>query len=843
MALFENFPYTNIHELNLDWIVKIAKDFLEQYTHIQQLITDGETSLTELKETGLAELQEKADTLEAALQAWYDTHSEDIAQELARALADLNAWYTQHEGYLNKTLQENIQTFDNHAEQKAAETIKTIPADYTALSNTVQDNTAALGDSRNVFNPDVPSDRIRKYFDGSDWVDNNSYNVGEDLYLLPGEHIYFWKATNTGVVQYVPRFMFTGQTTDALTNNASGSHEYLNWLTVPQYVRFTISVLDWDSVMITYSETVPDKYYEYSLSFMGNKLENEIETREELSATVDKNVIPVLKHSAKYSPNIIDKNAQDVKFGFYYYNGEYTENANYVSTGKIKIPGNSTLYFFKDGQAYIPRFMVLGCSNNIGENKTSAASIVNDNAEELYAIVSIEKNDWYTVMGVLENNAPAKYQAFGWKDSVTNPMFLNPVTIAATHSEKYMSVDGELVTDSYFDTFEFNADDKTWYKIRTFDHWLRPVKRSLITFVDGSDNVLSFTTDVPKYDGYAPKGAVKCYVSCNKPEYNVPFITYVTTEPNRIFEQNAIRKQNLTDYETGVSFGIYSYTRKNTLISVSGVPGSGFTRLMIRRGNGQYTHGFVYITPTGIKLNNVASETYPHGLTIQNWLDVKIESAEDNHAIITLTTDGGSFVFDRPDVTFYAQGVVDIFSDDFYVANAEIVYEDLNRDVRVYGDSYVSTDSLARWPLHASLMGARFMVNGLPGGHASNMFPQMIDDMYYSIPKKIIWALGMNDGTGDVGEWWYAVKDICEMLNVEMIAATVPVVPSYNHNTKNATIRASGLRYIDFDAAVSNGTDATWIPGMLSSDHVHPTVFGAFALAQEAIKTVPELFP
>ena len=37
-AFGENFPYTNFHELNMDWIIKIAKDFLDQYTHIQQII-------------------------------------------------------------------------------------------------------------------------------------------------------------------------------------------------------------------------------------------------------------------------------------------------------------------------------------------------------------------------------------------------------------------------------------------------------------------------------------------------------------------------------------------------------------------------------------------------------------------------------------------------------------------------------------------------------------------------------------------------------------------------------------------------------------------------------------
>lgn len=827
----EGFPYSNFHDLNMDWIIKIAKDFLDQYTHIQETI-----------ENGLNDLDEKAETLQALLQEWYDTHSEDIANQLADALEDLNDWYTTHQNYLDATLEQNIQTFDNHAEQKAQETIATIPSDYTTLSNTVQDHSDALGDSMNIFNPDIPSERIGKYFAQDGYTTNSSYNVGYDFYLLPNESIYFWIATDNGVEQYTPRFMYTGQTTDALTNDASGGSEYVNWLDVPQYVRFTISVNDWDSVIITHGSTAPDHYYPYSLSFLGNKVEEEIRTRSKISSLLNEEINPYLKHVITHSPNIIDKNASDVRYGYYYTGGAYTANSNYITTGQIEIPPHSTIYFCKNGELYTPRFITTGSKNNVGDARGTRQSQNNPNDEPLYCIVSIERPDWDDVMGVLTSDLPSTYSPYGWKDAVDNPRFLNPVT-TTKREEKYISVEGELISYTYFDTYEFTANENTWYKIRTFDHWLRPADRCLIVFVDSNDNVLYRSTDSEKFDGYAPEGTVKGYVSCNRPEYNIPFITYVSTTPNRIFEQNCIRRQNLTDYETGVSFGIYSYIRKNAVITVSGVVGANFTKLQIRRGNGQYTHGFVYITQTGIKLNDVASDTYPHGLTIQNWLTVTIESAEDNHAIITLATDGGKFVFDREDVTFYAQGVVDVFSDDFYLAKAEITYNDLNRDVRVYGDSYVSTDSMARWPLHASKQGARFLVNGLPGGHANQLFPQMINDMYYSIPKIIVWSLGMNDGVGDVGEWWYAVKDICEMLNVEMIACTVPVVPSYNHNTKNATIRASGLRYIDFDNAVSNGVDNTWISGMLSQDNVHPTVFGAYALAQEALATIPELMP
>ena len=144
MAMFENFPYTDMHNLNLDWIIKIAKDFLDQYTHIQQLITDGEQSLQDLTTEGLQQLQDKADNLETLLQNWYDTHSDDIANQLADALQDLNDWYTIHQNYLDQTLINKLAEFNTRAEQKAEETIESIPADYTEVA-TLAENLKNVG--------------------------------------------------------------------------------------------------------------------------------------------------------------------------------------------------------------------------------------------------------------------------------------------------------------------------------------------------------------------------------------------------------------------------------------------------------------------------------------------------------------------------------------------------------------------------------------------------------------------------------------------------------------------------------------------------------------------------
>ena len=133
----EGFPYSNFHDLNMDWIIKIAKDFLDQYTHIQEIIEQGKTDIENLTESGLTQLEEKATNLEALLQDWYDTHSSDIANQLANALADLNSWYTTHQNYLDQTLATNIAAFNTAAEQKAAETIASIPDDYSTLGTNV----------------------------------------------------------------------------------------------------------------------------------------------------------------------------------------------------------------------------------------------------------------------------------------------------------------------------------------------------------------------------------------------------------------------------------------------------------------------------------------------------------------------------------------------------------------------------------------------------------------------------------------------------------------------------------------------------------------------------------
>ena len=119
----ERFPYANFHSMNQDWIIKVVKEFQDQYENIQQLIRDttGE---------GLEELEAKKTELEALLQQWYNTHSADIASQLASALVEIGAF--------------------------VANVTASIPQDYSTLSRTVSDIKDRSLDSMRQFVENIP---------------------------------------------------------------------------------------------------------------------------------------------------------------------------------------------------------------------------------------------------------------------------------------------------------------------------------------------------------------------------------------------------------------------------------------------------------------------------------------------------------------------------------------------------------------------------------------------------------------------------------------------------------------------------------------------------------------
>lgn len=151
--MFEQFPYANFHEMNMDWIIKVVKDFLSKYEYIEELIRTGKEDIVNLTAEEMQALTDKKEELEALLQAWYDSHSEDIARELDRAIS---AFYTA-------------------ADNKAEQAIASIPSDYTTLSNEVSDLKSAITElSQNLI---VVSDATNGYFNGLTFTNNKNGTV------------------------------------------------------------------------------------------------------------------------------------------------------------------------------------------------------------------------------------------------------------------------------------------------------------------------------------------------------------------------------------------------------------------------------------------------------------------------------------------------------------------------------------------------------------------------------------------------------------------------------------------------------------------------------------------
>ena len=146
-----------------------------------------------------------------------------------------------------------------------------------------------------------------------------------------------------------------------------------------------------------------------------------------------------------------------------------------------------------------------------------------------------------------------------------------------------------------------------------------------------------------------------------------------------------------------------------------------------------------------------------------------------------------------------------------------------------------------------------FMVNALSGINSTNMMTDAFKAFAYGSPKFAIWGLGMNDGSDADAQtpkpaWLTAITsfiNLCKEKNTIPILATIPCVPTINHEGKNAWVKASGYRYIDFAKAVNGDTYTSgvnnWYDGMLSSDNVHPTSIGAQALAAQVMVDFPEI--
>ena len=93
MGVFDHFPYTNFHELNLDWILKQYTELTAKVTILQQWMTTHKTEYQEAM-TRLAAVENEIDTFEQQVQDEFDRLKAEIDADFAAQKAALEALIT-----------------------------------------------------------------------------------------------------------------------------------------------------------------------------------------------------------------------------------------------------------------------------------------------------------------------------------------------------------------------------------------------------------------------------------------------------------------------------------------------------------------------------------------------------------------------------------------------------------------------------------------------------------------------------------------------------------------------------------------------------------------------------
>ena len=257
----------------------------------------------------------------------------------------------------------------------------------------------------------------------------------------------------------------------------------------------------------------------------------------------------------------------------------------------------------------------------------------------------------------------------------------------------------------------------------------------------------------------------------------------------------------------------------------------------------------------------VGSNTYSLGLALGNRTDISISSkgyGSNTPVTITITNEFGD-VFSQ-EISGIGTGTPYIKNNggSRLIVNIKFFPRDITKKIWIFGDSYVSFVSPARWPYYLVSKGyENFMCNSLPGARADRMIEELRNLLATGAkPTYLLWCLGMNGG-GDTysnGEFVInqiqkgsvdTVISICKENNIIPVLQTIPTVsnngsPIY-HKALTTYIKSLGYRYVDIDNAVGSKDDGTWTVGLLDDDGVHPSVQGAKVICARFLSDFPEL--
>ena len=291
--------------------------------------------------------------------------------------------------------------------------------------------------------------------------------------------------------------------------------------------------------------------------------------------------------------------------------------------------------------------------------------------------------------------------------------------------------------------------------------------------------------------------------------------------------------------------------KKNAVIEFMGYFDS-FTSLTLGHGYNVGYGSYAVIDDTNVTVYYGTTPTQmaqaAHGLTIADFIHVVITQNDGARAKIHIMSSGGDYTLTDCSWQGCNGNVFAKVGATMTDVVCSAVFKDFAEQIFLFGDSYVSMGDPARYPYYLVQDGyTHLLIDGYGGRGSADALTSFNNIVAKVSPKYAIWTLGMNDpdSTAVNATWLSSVQSFlstCATKGITPILATVPNCPSVNNTYKNAWVKASEYRYIDFAKAVgAEEAESSWYSGMLYTDNAHPTELGAKALYSRFLTDFPEV--
>ena len=285
-------------------------------------------------------------------------------------------------------------------------------------------------------------------------------------------------------------------------------------------------------------------------------------------------------------------------------------------------------------------------------------------------------------------------------------------------------------------------------------------------------------------------------------------------------------------------------------------------RMLTHLNNPAYSSTYFTITTDKISLFSYKEserlvEEVQHGLSISGFIRVAI-SEKGSKLLLILQTLNGYFEQEFDAGESNGAFTAESLGSEFTHVEMSISNNSFKKPVWMFGDSYFGADSEVRQMYWLKKWGFTGYLKESFGGQTSQYaYTDFTKCLAFGTPKYLVWAEGMNDDNNGVldditaGQWYeyyIKVKELCERYGIELIPVTVPEVRGdyFNKDAISEVVRNSGLRYIDVAKAVGSNANGEWYGNgteydYQSADNVHPSVYGARAIAIQFLIDFPEI--